>query len=313
MLTPLSHKLTSLCLILCAVVLLGTAAQAQVGPVVPTNFPNDLAPGSVLFFGRYTSSAVSPSLEDTQISITNTHPTQSISVHMYMVDGGSCSIADSYIELTGSQTSYFLASDFDPGVRGYIVAVATSGGYPTQHNYLLGVVNLKESDGRQAEIPAVAVVKKTAGPAIDGGDGTAIMRFDGIQYCQLPAVVAVSAFNSQTTDNTVVTMFSPSSDLMVGESSPSVSVFGIMYNDLEVSRSLTLKLTCHSQFSLKSLRVLNGIDNFIPRGRTGWVKFYASGRPLLGISTNKGQQFTGGRNLSVLTLYPTWDIKVPAF
>lgn len=308
MFTRLPHTLTSLALILCAVVLCSLAAVAQ--------DPNDLKPGSVLFFNRYTSSASNPAAEDTQINITNTNQSLSIDVHLFLVDGSSCSVADSYVSLTGSQTTYFLASDFDPGVKGYIVAVATAGGLPVQHDFLLGVAYIRESDGRFTDLPAVTLKKKLAGTVTDPGDGSAVITFDGgagaNSYDKLPGTVAISAFNSQTTDSTIFAVYSPANDLRTGEN-PTVSIFGLMFNQLEASRSLTFRANCYTTFTLKSLRVLSGIDNFIPRGSNGWLKMSSTSRPLLGMTHSKGPVFNGGRNLSVLTLYPTFSITVPAF
>lgn len=308
MITRLIHKLTTLALVLCALTLCSLTALAQ--------DPNDLRPGSVLFFSRYTSNASNPASEDTQINITNTDPNRSIAIHVYMIDGSSCSVADSYVTLTQSQTTYFLASDFDPGTKGYIIAVASSGGLPTQHNALLGTAYIREADGRLADIPAVAVTKKLTGMIDPGVDATATMTFDGgntaNSYDKLPGTVAISTFNSQTTDNTIFALYSPAANLLTGEN-PSISIFGLMYNDLEQSRSLTFKIGCYTQVALTSLRVLNGINNFIPRGSTGWMKMNATGRPLLGVVLSKGPMFNGGRNLSTISLFNSYNITVPVF
>lgn len=306
MLTRLTHKLTTFALVLCALTLCSLSALAQ--------DPNDLRPGSVLFFGRYTSSAANPASEDTQINITNTNQNTGVAVHLFLIDGATCSVADSFVFLTQSQTGYFLASDFDPGIRGHIIAVATDG-KPTQHNFLLGVAFIRESNGQFAEIPAVAVNKRVAGEVDDGPDATASMVFDGgntaNSYDRLPAMVAVSAFNSQVTDTTTVAMYYPPANLLIGDNS-TISLFGLMYNDLEASRSFTTRIGCYTQFALTSLRILNGINTFIPRGSTGWVKFSGS-RPLLGVVLNRGPLSNGGRNLSVLSLFPSYTITVPAF
>lgn len=307
--SQISHKLTTIALMACVLMLFTVTALAQ-GPD-----PNDLKPGSVLFFNRYTSSSSNPSAHDTQINITNVSATQKIDVHMFFVDGSTCSVADSYLSLTQSQTSSFLASDFDPGTTGYLVIVASSGGLPTQFNNLLGTAYIRESDGKLADIPAVAIQKIAPGTTgiVQNDNGSATMKFDGAVYGQLPAMVAVSAFNSQTTDNTSVSLYSPANSLMIGES-PSISIFALMYNDVEVSRSITLRISCYTTFTIKSLRVLSGLDNFIPRGRTGWMKMSAtSSRPLLGVVMNRGPAFNGGRNLSVLSLLNSYEIAVPAF
>ena len=75
---------------------------------------SDLKPSSVLFFNKYISSASAPQQQDTQINITNVNQDEGINVHMFMVDGSTCSIADFYLGLSQNQTASFLASDFDP-------------------------------------------------------------------------------------------------------------------------------------------------------------------------------------------------------
>ena len=77
------------------------APVSNLGPgIVPPNPGN-----SILIYPVYTSSAASPSSENTRINITNANPSQPACVHMFFVDGASCSVADSYICLTPNQTA----------------------------------------------------------------------------------------------------------------------------------------------------------------------------------------------------------------
>ncbi|MFN6203753.1 MAG: beta strand repeat-containing protein [Acidobacteriota bacterium] len=92
--------------------------------------PNQQKPGSILIFNLYTSSA-STALSDSQISLTNTNPVSPINVHLFFVDGTSCTVADQIVTLTQNQTASFMARDVDPGVTGFIIAVAVdSSGCP---------------------------------------------------------------------------------------------------------------------------------------------------------------------------------------
>ena len=118
-------------------------------------FPNDMKPGSVLFFNKYTSNPSNPQQGDTQVNITNTNQNSEVAIHLFLVDGGTCSVADSFVLLTANQTTSFLLSDFDPGIQGYIVAVAVSGGLPTQFNWLIGDEYIHDTDGRLANLGAV--------------------------------------------------------------------------------------------------------------------------------------------------------------
>ena len=271
--------------------------------------PNDLKPGSVLFFNRYTSDGAQPDRENTQINLTNTHATQSVTLHLFAVEGSSCSIADGFMNLTPNQTAQFFASDFDPGVQGYLIAVAYSAYGPRQFNYLLGTAYVWQADGKQADLPALAVQKLNT-VVHNGSDSVVNLVFDGVNYGRLPSTVALSSFNSQVTDQTCLYLYSPS-NLVTGNNSQ-FSVFMLVYNDREVANSTSATVRCYTEVKLSSLRVIGTINGFIPAGSTGWIKLSAS-RPLLGASLSKNRQFAGGRNLSCLALLPNWTIAVPNF
>src|SRR5215471_3652965 len=121
-----SRKLTSAFLALFALVMLSASALAADPGIVypPESAVSDQKAGSVLFYNFYSSGATSGATQNTRVNITNTSSTAPAFVHLFFVDGASCSIADSFICLTQNQTASFLASDVDPGVSGYIVAVA---------------------------------------------------------------------------------------------------------------------------------------------------------------------------------------------
>jgi hypothetical protein len=269
--------------------------------------PNDTKTGSVLFFNRYTSNASNPGSEDTQLNLTNTSQTSSVTLHLFAVESSSCSVADSFISLTPNQTAQFFASDFDPGVQGYLVAVAYSGGAPRQFNFLTGTAYIRQADGKTADLPAVAVPKRN-NYVYSNGNGTVNLVFDGVNYGQLPGTVAISNFNSQATDRTSLYLYSPR-DLIFGDNS-SVSIFALMYNELEAVGSTSFAIRCYSEVRLANLRIIGTINGFIPAGSVGWMKMSAS-RPLLGASLSSGPRFSGGRNLTCLSLFSSWTIVVP--
>lgn len=294
-------------LVICALALMSVAALAQESPAL-----SDMKPGSVLFFNRYTSNPGNPQQNDTQINITNTHQRDFASIHLFLVDGATCSVADSFINLTPNQTASFLVSDFDPGVTGYMVAVAVDGG-PTKFNYLIGDEYIRESDGRQANLAAVAIAKHSYGSGEDE-DGVATLHFDGKEYDQLPNVVALSSFNSQVTDNTEVYIYSPAANLATGAASGTTTVFTLVYDDVENVFSTTIRFECYGTIRLSSLRVLGGgLNRIVPAGRTGWIRFNGSGKPLLGASIQRGPVFMGGHNLHALTLLSNYSISIPSF
>lgn len=282
------------------------------GLAVAQSSLSDLKPSSVLFFNKYISNPSAPQQQDTQINVTNVNPDQGINVHMFMVDGSTCSIADFYLGLSQNQTASFLASDFDPGVQGYIVAVAVSGG-PTQFNYLIGDELIREFDGKVANLQAVGFSKITPGDVIPNGDGTATLLFNGVEYDQFPVVLGASSFNSQVTHSTTIALYSPMSNLMVGNPT-STTVFTLVFDDNEVPHSTNIRVPCYLQAPLTSLRVTGGsINAIVPAGATGWLKLNAISRPLLGAILTRGPVFNGGHNLHPITYLATYAITVPAF
>src|SRR5215472_6546104 len=79
-------------------VLSSAAYAADPGLAYPiTSEVSDQKAGSLLVFNTYSSSASAPAQENTRINITNTNPAESAWVHLFLVEGGSCGIADTFI------------------------------------------------------------------------------------------------------------------------------------------------------------------------------------------------------------------------
>ncbi|MEP7339536.1 MAG: hypothetical protein ABI977_17495 [Acidobacteriota bacterium] len=299
-------------LMVAALTLMTTAAFAQAYPIGNSHL-SDMKPGSVLFFNRYSSNPTNPQQGDTQINITNISQTLSASIHLFLVDAGSCSIADSFMGLTPNQTGTFLASDFDPGFQGYIVAVATGGGGPTQQNTLIGTEFIRETDGSTGYLQAISIAKRSPGDVVPDIDGNTSLVFNGVEYEQLPTVLALATFNSQTTDSTNLAIYSPSSNLVIGAVT-TVSVFSLLYNDVEVALSSSFTISCYRYGTLTGLfNRGGGINRHVPAGRTGWIRFTASGRPILGSVLGRGPVFNGAHNLHAITLLSSYTIQVPSF
>ncbi len=115
--------------------------------------------GSVLVYKLLQFAVVNPNTENTLITLTNTEASRTAYVHLFFVDGSNCSVADAFICLTPNQTASFLASDIDPGVSGYIVAVAVDkdSGCPMSFNYLIGSEYIKLASGHAANLTAESV------------------------------------------------------------------------------------------------------------------------------------------------------------
>jgi len=306
------NRPVNLALTIGALILFSSIALAQTYPIGPSHL-SDMKPGSVLFYNKYTSNPSNPDQGDTQINITNTNQTADSDIHLFLVDGSTCSVADSFISLTANQTTSFRVSDFDPGITGYIVAVAIAGGAPTQFNWLIGDEYTRESDNRVANLAAVSIARVSSADVLPDIDGTASLIFNGTEYERLPASVALSSFNSQVDANTQVNIYVPSANLITGGAS-TTSLFLLVYDDTERVVSTTARVGCYTTIQLSSLRVVGGgINNLVPTGRTGWIRFTGGSRPLLGASIQRGSVFSGGHNLHALTLLPTYTIQIPAF
>lgn len=305
---------THVALVIGALTLMSAAAFAQY-PIGQSHI-SDMKPSSVLFYTRYTSNPINPAMGDTQINITNVNQSSGITVHLFMVDGATCSIADSFIGLTQNQTASFLVSDFDPGINGYIIAVATGGvggGGPTQFNSLIGSEFIRETNGTTAYLQAIGVAKRSPGDVVPDIDGQTNLVFNGVDYEQLPSALAVATFNSQTLDSNSLSIFSPPNNLLIG-GVVSTNIFALLYNDAEVAISSSFTVNCYRFETFTALfNRGGGINRHVPSGRTGWIRMTASGRPILGSMLGRGPVFVGGHNLHAIALLGSYSITVPSF
>jgi hypothetical protein len=331
-----SRKLTHSLMALLALLVLASAAFAQsIGPgtVVPaTSEVSDQKAGSVLIYNIYTSSATSPNATNTRINITNTNPLKSATVHLFFVDGSNCSPADSYICLTQNQTASFLASDVDPGITGYLVAVAVdSDGCPVSFNWLIGDEYVKFASGHAANLGAEAaaalVSEGTKTDACDIAGGAAVLAFSGSgnNYNQMPRVLAVDNISSPVEGNNQLLIVNRIAGNLATGASTVGTLFGILFDDAENPLSFTMGgNVCQFRVNLVqgSFRVLGGgIEGAIPAGRTGWMKFYSpSDQAYLGSIINANPStgsaagaFVGGRNLHKLSLSTTASYTIPVF
>ncbi|MDQ3014021.1 MAG: hypothetical protein M3X11_25370 [Acidobacteriota bacterium] len=285
---------------------------------------NDQKAGSILIYNVYISSPTSPAAENTRISITNVSVTRAIAVHLFFIDGSTCSPADSIVCLTPAQTSVFRASDFDPGTMGYIVAVAIdANGCPIIHNALIGEEYVKFASGHQANLTAESVAAKSV-PVCNDTDSTVVLNFNGVQYDQLPQTLALDNIQSRVDNNdTLLILNRVSGNLGVGADAIG-PVSGLLYDDAERPFSFSFSSSqCQVKFSINNTlpRTAPRFTNIVPSGRSGWMKFYNfTGAPLLGaaINLNPGASasptaFNFGHNLHKLRLSASSSVLIPVF
>jgi large repetitive protein len=297
------------------------------GPPIPAPLaPSDTLPGSVLVYNLYTSSVSSPAAENTRINITNTAQ-QNVAVHLFFVDGSTCSIADALICLTKNQTASFLASDLDPGTTGYLVAVAVDEetGLPRAFNYLIGDAYIKLSSGHQANLTAESFAALMFPPAgTDASATTAVLNFDGMSYSLAPRTLAVSNIPDRASGNdTRIVLNRLGGNLAIGAATLG-AIFGVLFDDAENAYSFTFNVGgCQFRGALSNNfpRTTPRFEQIIGAGRSGWLKLWAANDAgLLGAvlnfnsgATTSAGAFNQGRNLHKLTLTNAVSLIIPIF
>jgi hypothetical protein len=317
---PISNRLTRSLLTL-YVLLVATSvalAQTRVSPVV-----NGQKVGSVLVYNYFTSdpfgTCPSPpcvAWEETRINLTNTSTTRTVSVHLFFIDGATCSpAADSFICLMRNQTATFLASDMAPSVKGYVIAVAVnSSGAPINFNFLIGEEYVKLASGAAAKLNAVAIAALFTLSRPPLYMGTAQLDFDGVTYEQVPRTLALSNIPSAVDGNsTLLVVNRIGGDLTTGAASLG-NIYLSLFDDQEnVSLASFQARACQLAgiLSVSFPRTAPNFTNVIPSGRSGWMKLLplTSGVGILGAAINFNPNaatvqtaFSGGDNLHHLTL-----------
>jgi hypothetical protein len=330
----MSHKLSQAVLTLFALIVLASAALAADPGIDLPNDPtvransqiNDQKKGSVLIYNLYSSSATTSNTNNTRINITNTNALSDIPVHLFFVDGATCSIADSFLCLTRNQTASFLASDVDPGITGYIMAFATDGnGLPTTFDWLIGDEYVKLSSGHTANLGAEAISLSVL-PLLNfpsAGGALTTVFFDGVCYNRLPRVLAVDNIPARADGNDTLLVLDRIGGSLATGASTLGPLFGILYDDAETAFSFTFSGGCQFRSSLSNTfpRTAPRVETVIPGGRSGWMKVYSQSdiaivgsvinlNPNAGTSSNA---FNGGHNLHKLTLVVSTSLTLPVF
>src|SRR5581483_6538603 len=310
-----SHKHTHILLSLLAVIVMSAAAlAADPGSPYAFNEPSDSRPGNLLVYNLYTSSISNPTAQNSRINITNVSSTSGVSVHFFFVDGESCSVADSFICLTPNQTMSFLASDVDPGVTGYIIAVATdSNGLPLAPSISFGssLVNLvnqeeeppppppmligdefiKLASGQQSNLPAEGMTPPfffppppEPGPGPSSPASAPALVTDIPDAVTLvidspPCVLAVSSIPSRADGNDPLLIVNSLGGDLRTSAAPIGNLFGIVFDQLENPYSWTATAGCQLFRPLNNNfpRTTPRLSSIIPSGATGWMKFWSTG------------------------------------
>jgi len=326
-----SRKISQGLLVACLLVLFGvTARAADPGLAFPAAAElSDQKAGSVLIYVFYNSSTTSPNQTNTKLSLTNTSNDSGAFVHLFFVAAG-CSVADRFMCLTRNQTASFNAFDEDPGIQGYLLAVAVDGvtGCPRSFNFLIGDEFIRNGGTHQANLGAEAFAALYNGihpecaqddgstvPQFLGGQvipGIVTLRFDGVQYNRGGRVLAIASIPSFLDGNdTRVIVVRVGGDLVSGPRNIG-TIFGLLFNDAEDGFSYSIATGCQlfSRLTNDFPRVVPRFTVIIPQNATGWTKFWplapvAVVGAVLNYNPNAGTApggFTGGHTLHKLTL-----------
>ena len=321
---------------LCALMMMASAAlAADPGIPYPSASPtSDQHPGSVLVFSFYTSSSTLPHIQNSRFSITNTSTTSPAIVHLFFIDGSTCSPSNRFMCLTPNQTTSFLASDQDPGTTGFLMAIAVDPlGCPVSHNFLVGSVFVKTETGHQASLEAdgLSALYDGTAPGCNNLTVTFNLRFDGNttgdtpSYDRLPRVLAATRVPSVADGNdTRIALVRIGGSLLTG-TTPIGTLFGLVYDDLEIPHSWTLNnVGCQLYRRIDSdfPNTAPPLEQFITAGRIGWLKAWnpIDDAGLLGVilnrnanATSASNAFVGGHNLHKLTLAASNTLTMPVF
>ncbi|MFN0112301.1 MAG: hypothetical protein ACKVZH_25855 [Blastocatellia bacterium] len=302
------------------------------GPTPGLGYPalaevSDQKEGSVLFYPIYTSEATNANAQNTRVNITNTSSTEHVIIHLFAVDGASCAVLDVFICLTPNQTSSFLASDFDPGNTGYMMAVAVESGtgLPRVFNELIGDLYVKFASGHAANLAAESIAASMMFPAgLNATATTATLRFDGMNYNRLPRVVAASNIGSRADGNSTMLIVNRVGGDLSASGALIGGMNGLLYDDAENSYSFTANAaSCQFRRVLDNNfpRTFTPFDRVLPSGRYGWLKLWTNAdSALFGATINfnpnarsSAGAFSQGHNLHHMTVTDTVTVVVPLF
>jgi hypothetical protein len=302
------------------------AADPGIG-LPPGSEVSDQKEGSVLVFPYYTSSASSPGIQDTRISITNSSTTAVVALQLFLVTGDGA-VLNGFICLTSNQTFAFKTSDWDPGFTGFIVVVAVglTAGEPINFNFLTGRADIKLASGHRASLMAEAIAA-IANPPTSwvAGNTAATLNFDGVKYNRLPRALAVDKLKSVADGNSTLLILSRVTGVYTFPNivNPIGPITGILLDDAANAAgfSLTHAVPQLVQTLSNSFPATTpSYTTVIPSGRTGWVKLWTTADAgLFGAVINLNPSaatgasaFSGGHNLRKLTLSTTNSITIPA-
>lgn len=277
--------------------------------------------GSVLLYPRFVSGANG----DSQIYVTNTHPTQNVRLRVFFTGmADPAEVKESIISLQALRTTVLEAGNQIPDQRGWVMVMAIDNRtLPFQFNHLIGSAQVNETNGQKTSFNAIAFAKNTPGAVNrDDGNTTASLQFNDQIFDRWPATTAMSYVSSQY-DNSALLGFSRPANSLLDPPNTRGSLTVTLYDELLAVFSATAARTENRLNQLRPSLLQPPITNTILPGQRGWLKLL-SGFPVLSWSENVATApFTasggnwrgglnGGGNPHALTTADDFTLKVPA-
>ena len=295
----------------------------NVGSNAPRSNASSSKAGSVLFFHKYTSSTGAPSNVNTLVTLTNTHPTAGIAVRLSWIHG--CVVDTTFITLGGNQTRTLLASSENPNQTGYLMAMAvSSSGFPLQFNWLLGSASYRDARGFEVTYNALAVAKRTSGPARSVGTNLSEILFNNTEYDRLPKQIAVDNLQNQDPNatggdaavKTDVMVYSPLSTLA------SAGTQGLKFDAVLLDQSgrpypKVVESGCGVNATVVNVWNDAPFNSVVTPQRQGYATFAAkvdtTSAPVLGMSLTEGvtSAWHSARQMQALSLLDSFKMTVP--
>ncbi|MFN0119085.1 MAG: HYR domain-containing protein [Blastocatellia bacterium] len=295
------------------------AGLPQVGSNAPKSNASSTKAGSVLFFHRYTSSLSALGQVNTLLTITNTNPRDGISARIFMVS--NCGVSSRDISLSPNQTRSVLMNDLDPDKSGYAMVTAIDfRGVPAQFNWLIGTAAIRDSLGHEANYNAFSVAKRTGGSVRNAETpASAELKFDNVEYDQLPKNVAIDSIQPQSGPAgtfTDVVLYTPLAD-MTGNQTQTLDFNGVVYESNGQAHTKTVNGNCGVMKRITE--IWPEISGFVTPEKPAWANFAATdttslqAAPMLGmtLTDRPGAPRRDARNMQVLQTLPSWKIRVP--
>ena len=255
-------------------------------------------PGSVLVYPYYTSKAATKA--DTRLSLANIGNQQAI-VHLFLIAGNDCQAANLYVCLTPFASISFKASEYDPELTGWMLAVVVDRlGNPVRNNSLIG--NAFVNSGSIVDnYGAVSFAANSSELAVPSGD-TAKLLFNETGYDAVPDQYAVELQSPVDIVGQQIVTVGMLGNLTTGAMSGASQVgIGLIVNGNETptgSFSSFLSGSCQAiaTISKTSPRVPTTLERVIPSGNVGTMRF-ATGPSVGLLMSPRGGAWSGIRGL----------------